>query len=255
MITVKLFGGAKKIFSTDQITVTQDNLTIQDLLDFLVKNKPENTNDLDTNNLLVAVNGVDSSTMGGFSAKLKANDTVSIIPIIHGGSTRIKFLVDNKTVEIFAMKKQESNIKFLDELREKFPNIVIQGISSNFILNPDHVKKIILLSLYAKKHDILLSKKLETDILMRFAGTNQIIQAINTVGVKNNEDFVIIAIGKKLPLDRLYTLLKPSITRLAKNNQSFLKKQFNISKKQLGTVLSKTPLEDLLTERAAVLFR
>jgi len=255
LITVKLFGGAKKIFSTDQITVNQNSMTIQELLDFLVKNKPENTNDLDTNNLLVAVNGVDSSTLGGFTAKLKANDTVSIIPIIHGGSTRIKLLVDNKTVEIFAIKKQGSNIKFLDELREKFPNIVIQGISSNFILNQDHIKKIILVSLYARKHDLLLSKKLETDMLMRFAGTNQIIEAINTVGVKSNKDFVIIAIGKKPSLDKLYTFLKPSITTLAKNNQSFLKKQFNISKKQLGTVLSKTPLEDLLTERAAVLFR
>ena len=255
MITVKLFGGAKKIFSTDQIIVNQDNLTIQELLDFFVKNKPENTNDLDTNNLLVAVNGVDSSTLGGFLAKLKTNDIVSIIPIIHGGSTRITFLVDNKTIEIFAIKKQESNIKFLDELREKFPNVATQGISSNFILSPSHVKKIILLSLYAKKHDILLSKKLETDILMRFAGTNQIIQAIKTVGVKNKQDFVIIAIGKKMLLGKLHAFLKPSIMTLAKNNQSFLKKQFNISKKQLGTVLSKTPLEDLLTERAAVLFR
>ncbi|MEX0657319.1 MAG: KEOPS complex subunit Cgi121 [Nitrosopumilaceae archaeon] len=255
MITVKLFGGAKKTFSTDQIIVNQDNLTIQELLDFLAKNKPKNTNELDTNNLLVAVNGTDSSTIGGFSAKLKANDVVSIIPIIHGGSTRIQFLIDNKTVEIFTIKKQESNVEFLDELREKFPNIVIQGISSNFILNQSHVKKIILLSLYAKKNNTLLSKKLETDIIMRFAGTNQIIQAIKIVGVKNNEDFVIIAIGKKLLLDKLYSYLKPFLTTLSKNNQSFLRKQFNISSRQLDAASSKTPLEDLLTERAAVLFR
>lgn len=255
MITVKLFGGAKKIFSTEQIVVNQDDLTIQELLDFLVKNKPKNTNDLDKNNLLVAVNGVDSSTLGGFSAKLKANDIVSIIPIIHGGSGRTKFLIYNKTVEIFAIKKQDSTIEFLDKLREKFPNIVIQGISSNFILNPSHAKKIILLSLYAKKNNTLLSKKLETDILLRFAGTNQIIQAIKTVGVKNNKDFVIIAIGKKLFLDKLYVYIKPLLTTLAKNNQEFIKKQFKISNKQLATTLSKTPLEDLLAERAAVLFR
>jgi len=255
LITVKLFGGAKKTFSTDQIIVNQDNLTIKELLDFLAKTKPKNTNEFDTNNLLVAVNGVDSSTIGGFSAKLKTNDVVSIIPIIHGGSTRIQFLIDNKTVEIFAIKKQNSNIEFLDKLREKFPNIVIQGISSNFILGQSHAKKIILLSLYAKKNNILLSKKLETDIIMRFAGTNQIIQAIKIVGVRNNEDFIIIAIGKKLLLDRLYGYLKSFLTMLPKNNQSFLKKQFNISSKHLDAASSKTPLEDLLTERAAVLFR
>jgi len=255
LITVKLFGGAKKTFSTDQIIVNQDNLTIGDLLDYLAKNKPKNTNELDTSNLLVAVNGVDSSTMGGFSAKLKANDIVSIIPIIHGGSTRTKFLIDNKTIEIFAIKNQGSNIEFLDKLREKFQNIVIQGMSSNFILNPSHVKKIILLSLYAQKNNILLSKKLETDIIMRFAGTNQIIQAIKIVGVKNNQDFVIIAIGKKLLLDKLFDYLKPFLITLPKNNQPFLRKKFNISSKHLGVVSSKTPLEDLLTERAAVLFR
>ena len=254
MITVKLFGGAKKSFSTDQIIVDQDNLTIQELLDFLTKNKPKNTNELDTKNLLVAVNGADSSAIGGFSAKLKANDIVSIIPIIHGGS-RTQFLLDKKTVEVLVIKKQESNIKFLDELRVKFPNVIIQGISSNFILNYNHVKKIVQLSLYAKKNNTLLSKKLETDILMRFAGTNQIIQAIKTVGVKDNENFVIITIGKKLLLDKLYNYLKPFLTILPKNNQTHLKKQFNISNTHLAVTLSDTKLEDLLTERATVLFR
>jgi len=255
LITVKLFGGAKKSFSTDQIVVNQDNLTIQELLDFLAKNRPKNTNELDTNNLLVAINGVDSSAIGGFSAKLKANDVVSIIPIIHGGSSPTRFRIDKRTVEILAIKKQESNVKFLDELREKFPNIIIQGISSNFVLNQNHIKKIIQLSLYAQKNNILLSKKLETDIIMRFAGTNQIIQAIKVVGVKNNEDFVIIAIGKISLLNKLHNYLKPFLTKLPKNNQLFLRKQFNISKKQLDAALSNTQLEDLLTERAAVLFR
>ena len=254
MITVKLFGGAKKSFSTDQIIVDQDNLTIQELLDFLTKNKPKNTNELDTKNLLVAVNGADSSAIGGFSAKLKANDIVIIIPIIHGGS-RTQFLLDKKTVEVLVIKKQESNIKFLDELRVKFPNVIIQGISSNFILNYNHVKKIVQLSLYAKKNNTLLSKKLETDILMRFAGTNQTIQAIKTVGVKDNENFVIITIGEKLLLDKLYNYLKPFLTILPKNNQTHLKKQFNISNTHLAVTLSDTKLEDLLTERATVLFR
>jgi len=39
----------------------------------------------------------------------------------------------------------------------------------------------------------------------------------------------------------------------SKNNQEFLKKKFKISKKQLDIVVSKNPLEDLLTEKAAIL--
>jgi len=38
-------------------------------------------------------------------------------------------------------------------------------------------------------------------------------------------------------------------------NSTFLKKEFKILKKQLEAVTSNTPLEDLLAEKAAILFR
>ena len=85
MIQVKLIGGAKKSFSTDKITIEKSNLTVQELLDILQKSKPDNTPELDENNVLVAVNGVDSSALDGKNTNLKDNDIVSIIPVIHGG--------------------------------------------------------------------------------------------------------------------------------------------------------------------------
>jgi len=39
-----------------------------------------------------------------------------------------------------------------------------------------------------------------------------------------------------------------------KNNESFLKKYFKITKIHLDTVYSKTPLEDILVEKASILF-
>ena len=71
MIQVKLLGGAKKSFSADMISIDKDNLTIAELIDYLQKTKPENTPDLDVNNLLVVVNGVDSSAIEGKITKLK----------------------------------------------------------------------------------------------------------------------------------------------------------------------------------------
>ena len=38
-----------------------------------------------------------------------------------------------------------------------------------------------------------------------------------------------------------------------KNNNSFLKKHFNISKKHIDTVYSQNPLEDILVEKASIL--
>lgn len=257
MITVKFLGGAKKSFSTDQIDIEKNDLTLQQLLDFLIKNKPKNDNKLDVNNLLIAINGIDSSAIDGPLTNLKNGDVISIIPIIHGGSSkRIQFKISNSYIELFDIKaNQKLNIDFLDDLRLKFPNMIIQAISSNYILGKSHAQKIIAISLMAKQNNTILSKKIETDILLRFAGTTQINDAIKRVGIKNEDDFVIIAIGKKIQLNRIFRDIESLLNTspLSKNNQNFLKKKFNITKKQMDAIISKYQLEDLLTEKAAIL--
>ena len=117
-------------------------------------------------------------------------------------------------------------------------------------------KKILSISLNAQKNQILLSKKIETDILLRFAGTTQISYGIKTIGRKLKKDFVIIALGRKTSLNKLHTDLKSDINSkpLSRNNVSYIQKQFGISKKQMSVISSKNPLEDILVERAAILF-
>ena len=258
MIVVKLLGSTKKSFLTDQIFLEKSSLTIDELVNHLLKIKPDNTLDLDTKNLLIAVNGMDSSTLDGFKTKLKDNDTVSIIPIIHGGSSRrIQFSIMNSNVELFDIANDKKfHIEFLDELRLKYPSLILQSINSQFILGINHVKKILSVSLYARKNNSLLSKKIETDILLRFAITTQISSAIEIAGQKPNKDFLIIAIGKKSTLGKIYSDLKSYLNAksLSKNNQLYLKKQFKIPNKQLDAVYSKNPLEDLLVEKATILF-
>ena len=257
MITIKFLGGAKKSFSVDSITLEKTDLTIEQLLDYLVKSKPKNNTILDVRNLLVAVNGIDSSAIDGPLTKIKNNDVVSIIPIIHGGSLRrISFKVSNSDVELFDISsKQKLDIDFLDLLRKKFPNLVIQAISSNYILGKSHAEKIISISHLAKENHTMISKKIDTDILLRFAGTTQIQDAIDRVGIKNGNGFIIIAIGKQSGIDKLFNFLKPYLNKnpLSTNNQIFLRKKFNITKKHMNSVLSKNPLEDLLIEKATIL--
>ena len=251
-------GGAKKSFSTDKILLEKTNLTITDLLEHLTQIKPTDTLEFDTNNLLVAINGVDSSVLDGYSTSLKDDDVVSIIPIIHGGkSDRIQFGVSGENVEIFDIKyNKKFDSKFLDQIRSKHPSLMIQMIDSSFLLGVNHAKKILSISLNAQKNQILLSKKTETDILLRFAGTTQISYGIKTVGGKTKKDFVIIALGKKTSLNKLHTELKPDINPkpLSRNNVSYIQKQFGISKKQMSVISSKNPLEDILVERASILF-
>ncbi len=257
LITVKFLGGAKKSFLTDSISLDYDEFSIQELLAYLQKNKPPKTPELDVNNILIAVNGVDSSAIQGKSTKLHANDVVSIIPVIHGGSPHIQFQLDRTQIELLEVKNSDGlDHEFLDSLRKKFPKLTLQAISINHILNKSHAKKIITVSFASKKNNTMIAKKIETDILMRFACTTQISEAIKRVGIKPKKNFILIAMGPIRYLNNLYDELNPVLNSkpFSKNNEAFLKKEFHISKKQINCIQSKTPLEDILAEKAAILF-
>jgi len=107
------------------------------------------------------------------------------------------FEIEKKQIYIFEIRGQKTaDIKFIDDLRKKYPKIKFQAVSTNFILNLSHLKKILSLSINAEKNNILLSNKIETDILMRFAITLQISNAISSAGIKPSVNFILITIGK-----------------------------------------------------------
>ncbi|MDX1441041.1 MAG: KEOPS complex subunit Cgi121 [Nitrosopumilaceae archaeon] len=258
MVTVRLIGGIKKSFNSEEITLEIENVTLEKLLALLLETQPKNTPKIDLNNIMIAINGADSSAINGKSTIIKKDDLVSIIPIIHGGSRKKwMFNFGRKTILAIELKgAKEIDVSFLDNLRKDFPNVKFQAISSKFTLNTYHLEKIISISLQSEKEKILLANKIETDILMRFASTNQISEAIKKVGIKPKTNVVLIAIGKKLDLDKLSKKLAPlTLEIFSKDNSTFLKKYFKISKKQLESVSSQKPLEDLLIEKAAVLVR
>lgn len=145
MIIIKLVGGAKKSFSTNELKIDKSDISIQQLLDLLLELKPSNTPDLDVENILIAVNGADSSAMEGKMTLIKNNDVVSIIPVIHGGSSkRLLFNMSHKLIQVIEIQGQNQiDIIFLDTLRKKFPKIKLQAVSANFILNNYHLKKLL----------------------------------------------------------------------------------------------------------------
>ena len=257
MIIVKFLGGAKKSFNSEKLEISESNISIQDLLELLLKRKPDDTSNFDVENILIAVNGSDSSAMEGKSTIVHNGDIVSIIPIIHGGSSKkLSFKIEKKQIYIFEIIGQKTaDVKFIDNLRKTYPKIKFQAVSTNFILSTSHLKKILSLSINAENNNILLSNKIETDILMRFALTLQISNAISSAGIKPSANFILIMIGNKIFPDSLnHELSLISSDLFSKNNSIFIKKQFNISKKHVDSVYSKTPLEDILVEKASILF-
>jgi len=255
MTTVNFTGGARKSFQTDSLNISENLNTISELITYLIEHKPKNTPDFDGKNLLIAVNGVDSSALDGTDTKLNSNDIVNIIPIIHGGSkTNVSFIINNHQIGLFEINKSNSNKDYLISLREKFPKLQLQAISSRFILDKEHAKKIISISVNKKLKNQLLSEKLETDLLLRFANTTQISDAIKNVGLSSNQNFILIAIGNKSLQKKLSESLCDDLDIIfKKDNQNFIKKYFNISNQTLNSIESKAPLIDLLVEKASIL--
>ena len=140
MITVKLVGGAKKSFLTENLQIDKSDISIKELLKLLLELKPADSPKLDVENILIAINGVDSSAMDGESTIIKNNDLVSIIPVIHGGaSKKFTFKISSKQIQVMEIKGQSSiDVKFIDNLRKKYPKIQLQAVSSIFIMNSSH---------------------------------------------------------------------------------------------------------------------
>jgi len=171
---------------------------------------------------------------------------------------RKRYVIVNTNVELIKLKKTEDDpVTFLEVLRGKYPNLVIQGIQSNYILDLKHVKKVLTLSLAAEKAGELLSNKMETDIIMRFACTRQISDAITKVGLQKGIDYVLVIVGKRSSIDKLFREIKHMliIHWTFANNAKFIQQEFSITRKELDSIISTTPLEDVLAERSAVLFR
>lgn len=84
MITVDFLGGIRKIagFSTVNINVT--NSSINEILT-LLKREYDLENKIKESEIMIAINGVESSVLGGRGAKISSGDTVTILSVVHGG--------------------------------------------------------------------------------------------------------------------------------------------------------------------------
>jgi sulfur-carrier protein len=84
LINIKLLGGIKKTAGRSSLVFYKQIASISEVLTFL----KDNVNDpkiLDTDNVLVTINGADSSMLSKDENILKTGDSVTIVTIVHGG--------------------------------------------------------------------------------------------------------------------------------------------------------------------------
>jgi sulfur-carrier protein len=84
LITLKLLGGVKNAIGKNSIVIDKSQSTLKEIFEEL-KNKSKDARIIDEKNLMVSVNGIDSSVIGGKEAIIETGDIITIVTIIHGG--------------------------------------------------------------------------------------------------------------------------------------------------------------------------
>ena len=84
MITLKLLGGVKFAMGKTSMVINKSQATVKEIIEEL-KNESRHNKILNEQNLIITVNGVDSSMTGGKETVIKSGDILTIVTIIHGG--------------------------------------------------------------------------------------------------------------------------------------------------------------------------
>lgn len=87
MINVKLLGGVKKAVGKASIGLDEPSLSIAEIL-MLLRHDAKQPRIFSPTNILVAVNGVESSSLDGNDTVVENGDTVTIVTVVHGGSSK-----------------------------------------------------------------------------------------------------------------------------------------------------------------------
>lgn len=83
MITLRLLGSIKKYCGKESIILNEKEIMLSNVFSILYQNIT-NSKHIDKENLLILINGVDSS-ISGADQKIKSGDIVTIANLIHGG--------------------------------------------------------------------------------------------------------------------------------------------------------------------------
>ncbi|MEO9296075.1 MAG: MoaD/ThiS family protein [Nitrososphaera sp.] len=84
MITIRLLGGAKKAVGRSSVELDRQQSAVSDILSYLQGVSAEQGL-LVPDNLIIAINGIDSAALEGPSTLVKSGDSVTVVTVVHGG--------------------------------------------------------------------------------------------------------------------------------------------------------------------------
>ena len=293
MITLRLLGGAKKAIGKQSVELKTTRASIADILAFLKEIAIE-PHLLERANLIIAINGIDSSALGE-NPIAKEGDTVTIVPVVHGGSKidcsknpssrwqlysaniRKKTPTNNtrkdssvvrlngfyaKIIGLTNHAISEEPARFLETLRSLSPkSVAIQAINADFAFSRDYLLQIIGMVLEAKARNIMIANKLEVELLLRIALTFQISDAITKAGIVSSKPICLIAISKSEPeLEEFSYLVGTKLgldidASVLKATRAKMLRLMRANSWKENEVINSKTFTDFLVERAAIMIQ
>jgi len=151
--------------------------------------------------------------------------------------------------------------EFIQNIRTINNRVTIQAIDASFVAGKEHILSVLQQSLQAKKRGTMLSDRIEIDILMRLACTNQISKALDDIGLKDGMNNVLLVVLGKLAdlkaveehLGKNYRL-NNNIIALSGKKTSTLSSHHKVGKQELDACIDENKLAHILAERANLLW-
>jgi sulfur-carrier protein len=84
MIEINLLGGIKKLVGQSNLKINEESSSVKGIISYLENNYYSN-NTINKNDIMIAINGTESSLLGGYNAKVSSGDVVTILSVVHGG--------------------------------------------------------------------------------------------------------------------------------------------------------------------------
>ncbi len=255
MITIRLLGGAKKAVGKSAVNIDKSSASVSEILKFLEEISME-PRLMEPNNLIIAINGVDSASQKGEETIAKNGDTVTIVTVVHGGG--MDFNMDGTHASIIGVAYIATDPgKLVDTLRDNNRNLPIQAVNSEAIYGIDHVTGIIRIVLEAEKRCIMLANKVETELLMRLTCSDQISEAIKRAGLIKGMPGCFIALSEDgVRLQRFRRYIKSNFDLDdSVLNQNKEKRDRLLDMLGLDSSFDQHKLQQYLIERAAILVK
>lgn len=193
MILIRLLGGAKKAVGKPAVNFEMPSASVAEILEFLVGISTD-SRPLQPNNLIVAINGIDSAALQGQQTMAKSGDTVTIVTVVHGGAAH---RIDVSKVSIIGVRRiVEDPGKLVDRLRADNKIISIQAVNADAVYGVGHALGVLRITLETEKRKVMLANRRETELLLRLTCTGQISEAIKRAGLKKGAGGCFVAFSQ-----------------------------------------------------------